>query len=91
MDCVSICTCLKSRLHRQCEAHLKTRGCRILHSIDLNETFTDDGLIRACLSIIPQLWAMMLAGHYRKLLPNRSHQGMLSISLSTASNALQHR
>jgi hypothetical protein len=71
VDYVFISTHLNSGLHRQCAAKLAAWGYHILHSIDLDETFSDDGLIVASRPGPAQLPPMQLSRRYRKFSPSR--------------------
>lgn len=69
VDHVFISTHLTSDLHRQCATRLAAWGYHILHSIDLDETFSDDGLIVASRPGAAQLPPMQLSRRYRKFSP----------------------
>jgi len=73
VDHVFISTHLTSELHRQCAAKLAAWGYHILHSIDLDETFSDDGLIVASRPGAAQLPPMQLSRRCRKFSPSREH------------------
>lgn len=66
VDHVFISTHVDSHLHRRCEERLKEWGYEVLHSIDLDETFSDDGLIVASRPNAAKLPTMRLSRRYRK-------------------------
>lgn len=73
VDYIFISTHVNSALHRQCEHKLKASGYEIIHSIDLDETFSDDGLIVASKPGVSQLPKMQLDRRYRKFRPSSDH------------------
>ncbi len=73
VDHVFISTHLNSDLHRRCAARLAAWGYLILHSIDLDETFSDDGLIVASRPGAAQLPPMRLSRRCRKFSPSREN------------------